>query len=152
MPERLEGKVAAILDKHTVVINRGEEQGVKQGDTFYIYAKLGPFKDPESGAELGSTEKTLARVEVDTVEDKFCIASTPRRELSQVTLRALSVLSQGASTRPPLPVAEKEEVPGSSSHLTVKVGSPVFLVPTHKKPERATSDEAKPAAEHDSPS
>jgi hypothetical protein len=70
------GKIAAILDKSTVVINRGRNHDIKRGDEFYIYSLLGPFIDPDTGEDLGTTTKVWGKVIVSTLEDKFCIAST----------------------------------------------------------------------------
>lgn len=128
MTDRLEGKVAAVLDRHTVVINLGSENGVTKGDTFYVYAVLGPFKDPDSGEDLGATEKTISRVQTDTVEDRFCIASTP-------TQRSMSFIGGTPSvktSRSELPLSPESALV-SGMDLKVKVGSPVFLVPSRRR-------------------
>lgn len=125
MPDRIEGKVAAILDKHTVVINRGSSHGVARGDTFYIYNILGPFEDPDTGESLGTTTDTLSRVTVDTLEDKFCIASTASFRMPAFALGG-GLLSNSTRRVLPLPGEGKVEPPNAR---VVKVGSPVFLVP-----------------------
>lgn len=77
MSEQIEGKIAAILDKSTVVINRGHAHGVDKGEAFYIYSTLGPFVDPDTGEALGTTTRVWGKVEVTIIEDKFCVAKTP---------------------------------------------------------------------------
>ena len=127
MNDRIEGKVAAILDKHTIVINRGSTHGVKRGDTFYIYNVLGPFEDPDTGESLGTTNDTLSRVTVDTLEDKFCIASTPKfRSNAFGVIIGRNLI--GDTSRKTLPLAGEGKVEKSNPRV-VRVGSPVFLVP-----------------------
>lgn len=79
MSDYIEGKIAALLDKTTVVINRGAYHNVGIGDTFYIYSQIGPFTDPETGDDLGTTTKVWGKVEVTIVEDGFCVARTQYR-------------------------------------------------------------------------
>lgn len=74
--ENVDGKIAAILSKTSVVINRGSLNGVEENDTFVIYTKLGPFYDPDTNANLGTTTKVWGSVEVKIVEDRFCVAET----------------------------------------------------------------------------
>jgi hypothetical protein len=76
MTEIIEGKIAAILDKTTVVINRGRDHGIVPGNQFYIYSELGPFPDPDSGDELGTITRVWGQVEATTVEDRLCLART----------------------------------------------------------------------------
>lgn len=76
MAVRIEGKIAAILDKNTIVINRGLQHGVIKGETFYIYTQLGPFFDPDTNENLGMTWRVWGRVEVTIVEKLFCVART----------------------------------------------------------------------------
>ena len=128
MTDRLEGKVAAVLDHHTVVINLGKANGITDGDTFYVYAILGPFSDPDSGDDLGATEKIISSVKVDTVEDRFCIASTPL----QRSMSFIGGLPSVETSRRELPLSPESALI-SGIDLKVKVGSPVFLVPSRRR-------------------
>lgn len=74
--ETTDGKIAAILSRTTVVINRGLLNGVEENDSFVIYTQLGPFYDPDTNANLGTTMKIWGTVKVKIVEDRFCIAET----------------------------------------------------------------------------
>lgn len=133
MSDVLEGKIAAILDDNTVVINKGSSDGVNENDKFYVYVKLGPFEDPDSGEDLGHTEKIISRVAVDVVESKFCIASTPTK--TSLGLSFPDPLSGLKRYRPSLPIDESESKHPSGS-MKVKVGSPVF------RPASSSEDEA----------
>jgi hypothetical protein len=72
----VEGKIAAILSRTEVVINRGSQDGVEVGDSFYIYSQLGPFFDPDTRESLGVTIDIWGDVNVVKVEKRFCIAET----------------------------------------------------------------------------
>lgn len=76
---KTEGKIAAILSPVKVVINRGSKDGVEEGDYFLIYSELGPFSDPDTKQDLGTTKQVWGRVEVSIVEKRFCVAETERR-------------------------------------------------------------------------
>ena len=75
----LNGKIAAILGPAKVVINRGSNDGVAIGDFFYIYSELGPFTDPDTNEDMGTTKQIWGKVQVRTVENRFCIAETESR-------------------------------------------------------------------------
>ena len=119
MTAHIRGNVAAILDDTTVVINRGMNHGVQRQDIFYIYTELGPFEDPESGEDLGTAQKILGRVTVETVEDRFCIASSAGRT------SVISLPTPFATRRSRLPIDESHKRQGGSS-LKIRVGSPVY--------------------------
>jgi hypothetical protein len=71
MKELIEGKVAAIIDDFTIVINRGKRDGVEEGGYFVIF-KLGEeIHDSETGESLGIFEIVKARVEVIHVQEKM---------------------------------------------------------------------------------
>ena len=53
MSTPIEGKVAAVIDDTTLVLNVGREQGVQEGMAFAIFALHGEIEDPDSGESLG---------------------------------------------------------------------------------------------------
>lgn len=69
----LVGKVAEVIDKHLVAINRGERDGVEFGDLFDIGMIV---IDPETGESLGSLPGL--HVKVFDVQERFCLAETFR--------------------------------------------------------------------------
>ena len=71
----VEGKVAKILGNREIVINRGRDQGVKQGMLFEIFAPEGEeVWDPDTGETLGTVEDVKARAEVTEVKDRLAVA------------------------------------------------------------------------------
>jgi Flagellar assembly protein T, C-terminal domain len=71
----VEGKVAKILGNREIVINRGRDQGVKQGMLFEIFAPEGEeVWDPDTGETLGTVEDIKARAEVTEVKDRLAVA------------------------------------------------------------------------------
>ena len=63
MSAQIAGKVAAIIDDTTLVLNIGADHGVVEGMAFAIFASHGEIVDPDSGESLGSWEMVKARVE-----------------------------------------------------------------------------------------
>ncbi|MGO8942443.1 MAG: hypothetical protein ACLQJ7_02045 [Syntrophobacteraceae bacterium] len=101
-PETTTCKVAKIVDAYTVVINKGEANGVKLNQRFLLYAIGDEIFDPENNQSLGNLEivKGTGRVlhvqaMMATIEsDMF---SSPSRSIRKVRRRisALSIWPQG---------------------------------------------------------
>jgi hypothetical protein len=71
----VEGKVAKILGKGEIVLNRGRSHGVRTGMLFEIFAPEGEeVWDPDTGETLGTVEDVKAKAEVTEVKEKFAIA------------------------------------------------------------------------------
>ena len=73
----IEGKVAAIIDDTTLVLNIGSEQGVEEGMAFAIFALHGEIADPDSGQPLGRWEAVKARVVATHVQPRLCTVRAP---------------------------------------------------------------------------
>ena len=75
--EKIEGKVAKILDEYSIVINVGRNNGVVSGMVFAVFVQSNEeVKDPDSGEALGKLENIKEHVFVAHVQDKFstCVA------------------------------------------------------------------------------
>ena len=71
----VEGKVAKILGKGEIVLNRGRAHGVRQGMLFEIFTPEGEeVWDPDTGETLGTVEDIKAKAEVTEVKEKLSIA------------------------------------------------------------------------------
>jgi len=73
---KIRGRIIRILDSRTVVVNLGEEHGIKKNSIFTIHGKPEKIVDPETKDVLGSVILVKARVSASQVFDKFTIAST----------------------------------------------------------------------------
>jgi hypothetical protein len=71
----VEGKVAKILGKNEIVLNRGRSHGVRQGMLFEIFAPEGEeVWDPDTGETLGTVEEVKAKAEVTEVKERLAVA------------------------------------------------------------------------------
>ena len=71
----IEGKVAKILGKGEIVINRGRANGVRAGMIFEVFAPEGEeVWDPDTGETLGTVEDVKARAEVTEVKERLAVA------------------------------------------------------------------------------
>ena len=70
----VEGKVAKILGKGEIVLNRGRSHGVRQGMLFEIFPEGEEVWDPDTGETLGTVEDVKAKAEVTEVKEKLAIA------------------------------------------------------------------------------
>lgn len=66
-----EATVIKQIDKHTLVINKGYEDGVTEDDIFLIYSLGEVLKDPKSGAELGRLELVHGKGSVKHLQQKM---------------------------------------------------------------------------------
>src|SRR4051794_22370671 len=71
----LEGKVATILGKGEIVLNRRRSHGVRQGMLFEIFAPAGAAaSEPATGETLATVEAAKAKAEVTEVKEKLAVA------------------------------------------------------------------------------
>ncbi len=77
----IQGKVARILNKRIVVLNRGTNHGVDLGMVFNILSPIDrEIKDPDTGEVLGSFKRTKIKVKVTSVDERMSFASTFRKQ------------------------------------------------------------------------
>lgn len=97
------GQVVDILNKFSVVIDRGANDKVKKGMRFVIYAEGDQLFD-DKGVSLGTLEIPKAEVEVVHVMDKMSIAE----HFETHTVPTIPGFGSTYTVRNPLPVAEQE--------------------------------------------
>jgi hypothetical protein len=77
LTQRIEGKVAQVLNVRELVINKGSEHGVTRGMVFAVLNRQGVrILDPETEEELGSVEIPKVLVKAVRVEPLLAVART----------------------------------------------------------------------------
>lgn len=72
--------VVQVIDKYTIVINRGSEHGVKFGERFLVYSLSDKeITDPETGKSLGFLEINKGSGTVIHVQDKMATIESDRK-------------------------------------------------------------------------
>ena len=88
----IHGKIIRIVDKTTVIIDLGKNQGITNDSVFSIIGSPEPVIDPFTKEELGLVSIVKAKVKAAQVHDKFTIASTKwtttRLKLAESSLAA----------------------------------------------------------------
>ena len=79
----IEGKVAKILNSRELAINRGADDGVRQGMKFEVIDDSYKILDPDTKVSLGTFKRVKIRVRAVEVYQRFSIART--YETYQVT-------------------------------------------------------------------
>ena len=157
----IEGKVAAIIDDTTLVLNVGSEQGVQEGMAFAIFALHGEIEDPDSGQSLGRWEAVKARVVATHVQPRLCTVRAPvvgevpvvgdTRPLSAMMVEHSVARAPGQEQWQRLEV-RGTDVRGRPQNQPIAVGdgarSLVVTEDDASKPA-AEDDASKPAAEDD---
>jgi hypothetical protein len=134
--EQIEGKIAAILDRTTVIINRGSLDGVSKGLTFYVYTELGPFNDPDTGEDLGTIVNVWGKVVVSNVADRLCMARTGYEYVPGIEASLLGGLFRGRRVQVKLPVDE-----GDISGWPVTLGVGTQVISQRPAPAAITAGE-----------
>ncbi len=65
------GVIAKTIDKFSVVINKGSDDGVKVGARFLVYGVGDEIRDPETGASLGILEVVRGTAKVTHLQPKM---------------------------------------------------------------------------------
>ena len=77
----IRGKVARILDRREVVINKGSADRVRIGMIFKILSsKDSVITDPDTGEQLGTVGREKTKVKVVDLQPHLAVASTFRSE------------------------------------------------------------------------
>jgi hypothetical protein len=128
MSERIEGRVAQLIDDRTLVINRGSQHGVRIGMRFAVLNPRGAeIIDPDSGDTIGSVEIDKVVVKVVRVEELLAVAKT-FRTLTTSIFPSLALYT-GGTRRETLRSDEttyREELDPKDSYINV--GDPVVQV------------------------
>lgn len=68
--------VAKIINERRVVLNKGEQDGISDGDDFVVFSLGEEVHDPKTGESLGILEKIKGKGEVIHVQDNMCTIET----------------------------------------------------------------------------
>jgi hypothetical protein len=74
--KKIDYKVAGIVDKYRVVINRGSEHGIETGQRFLILNIGDELFDPDTGGSLGCVEVIKGKGEVTHVQERIATLQT----------------------------------------------------------------------------
>lgn len=81
----IEGKIAKILDKHTLVANVGESDGVESDMRFQIYSPGRTIRDPETNEILGDApDVEKGEVVADEVMENMTVMKSKKRTYTKV--------------------------------------------------------------------
>ncbi|MDA0335735.1 MAG: hypothetical protein O2782_11255 [bacterium] len=75
--KNITGKVAAIIDATTLVLNVGSDQGVCEGQLFVIVSTHDEVFDPDTGVSLGRWESVKGKVVVTHAQAAMATARSP---------------------------------------------------------------------------
>ena len=99
MSDRYFAKVASVCDNYTVVINKGSDNGVKEGDRFLLVGVGEVITDPDTGEELEHLELVRGKATAIHVQNKVATLesceyqkSSDTREIKKVTTKASALL------------------------------------------------------------
>ena len=80
-------KVAKIIDEYTLVINRGRENNVAEGDRFLIYSIGEEILDPDTKKSLGKLEVVKGTGKAIHIQNNISIISSDMKTSPHKTIR-----------------------------------------------------------------
>jgi hypothetical protein len=137
MPERIRGRVAAILNARELVVNVGSDEGVYSGMRFAVLNPKGAeIRDPETNEFLDSVEVPKVVLAAVRIQPKVSVLRTFRTERknlggtgSSFALQLFGRPPQWLNVPETLKLSEKPyEAELEETESYVKVGDPVVQV------------------------
>jgi len=95
MTERYFGKVVSTPDEYSVVINKGSDQEVQEGQKYLVVGLGEIITDPDTGEELEKLEIVRGRVVVEHVQPKIATLKSCEYETSEDVKEIKKVTSRG---------------------------------------------------------
>ncbi len=103
-------KIAKVIDRYTLVLNKGEKDGIKVGQRFLIYSIGDEIIDPDTKESLGNLEIVKGTGRVTNLQDKMAtigsdMKSSPSRTVRRVKegdplgIRAITRAFGGSTTQ-----------------------------------------------------
>jgi hypothetical protein len=121
----IEGKVAEIISTRELAINRGSDDGVREGMRFEVLDPAAiEIEDPDTGAKLGSIVTIKIRVRVTMAERKYAIAETYETVGGGLSLSSTGITAAFGKVRT-LRTADLQLEPLSEEASYVKRGDPI---------------------------
>ena len=71
-----DGLVAKVIDSQKVVLNKGAQDGISEGDRFVVFSLGEEVHDPKTGESLGMLEEVKGKGKVVHVQDCVCTIET----------------------------------------------------------------------------
>jgi hypothetical protein len=122
----LQGKIAAIIDKESVVINLGSDQGVSPGMKFTAVYEIQRILDPDNPEKtLGSLTFEIAKLQAANVQEKmtFCKILDPYISKTFETFIPIGLVTTESKVDP-----TAKQI-GGVENLKLKIGTVVREVP-----------------------
>ena len=150
VPGAVTGKVAQIVSDQEVILNRGSDQGITEGDYFAILdPKTLEVEDPETSESLGGIRKVKIVVRVTSVAPKLSLARTFRTRRVNVGGNGYGGISSIVAAMGEAPrwvdevetFASPEDGPRqiSPSESIVRIGDPIEKLPYSSSEQGAVS-------------
>ncbi len=126
----INGRIAQIISDKEVVLNVGEESGVKINMKFVIYEESDHIIDPETGNDLGALEIVKARVVVNHVMPRISRAESETYTISTGynSLALAAALVGSTETRRRKLQVEESDIKPVKENKNVKIGDLVRSV------------------------
>lgn len=131
-----EYRVIKIIDDKTIVINVGENNGVKSGNKFQIYAVGEHVIDPETNEDLGTLNTVKEVVSaIDVFPNMTICRHIETNYYNPLTNFVSPFATQKIDTEKSLNVETTQITGGLSSDLTIKIGDKVRFMKNESENE-----------------
>lgn len=93
-PKIFPASIARIISPTRIVINRGFEHGIKQGQKMLVYSlEKNVIKDPNTGESLGHLETYKGTGKIIHIQEKMSILESDRNKYVEVLVKPISIFN-----------------------------------------------------------
>lgn len=118
--DEIEGRVAKVLSRSEVVINRGSTHGVIQGMKFAILDEESlPIEDPDSGNVIGCMPIAKTVVKVVSVSDAWAKCKTFRTKVSPSILGSFAPGAERRETFSTDDLSQTDLLPSNAPSVSI---------------------------------
>ncbi|MGK7963037.1 hypothetical protein [Crocosphaera sp.] len=101
--------VAKVIDEYKIVINRGSEHGIREGQRMLVYHISGEdIKDPDTGESLGFLELVRGTGKIIFIQDKLSILESDKQKIVPISY---NYPSSSSNTFTEKTIHEKHTIP-----------------------------------------
>ncbi len=122
-------RVIEILDKHSVLINYGSNDGAKKGEEIRVIAKGPEVKDPVTDELLGTLDKVKEELTIVTAYERFSLCKKIEVSTRNILINPLTQFQHTTTEIVELKIDEKD---ASNRKLpkdtTIKVGDIIEIL------------------------
>jgi len=89
----MKANVIKVIDDSTVVINKGQNDGIRPEDRFVIYEEKEEITDPNTGENLGKLQLTKGTAKVQSIQERMSVLVSDKTRTISKSIKSVFTLN-----------------------------------------------------------